>query len=158
MVIFGQDPYPTRNHADGLAFSVDASVSKLPPTLRNIFQELSADCGVIRQSGDLTQWHEQGVLLSNRVLTTQVGTSFSDSKIGWQSITNTVALELGKQDVVAILWGKSAGELSRFFRANWTIQSVHPSPLSAYKGFFGSKPFSRSNEILIKNSLSPIKW
>jgi uracil-DNA glycosylase len=158
VVIFGQDPYPTQGHANGLAFSVSDSISALPPSLRNIFKELLADCGTMRTSGDLIDWFDQGVLLVNRVLTTQVGQSFAHSEYGWQEITNAIACELGKHDVVAILWGKSAGELAKFFRPEWVIQSVHPSPLSAYRGFFGSKPFSACNDILKRNDLKPINW
>ena len=157
-VVFGQDPYPTRGHAHGLAFSVDQSVTALPPSLRNIFTELSTDCGVTRNSGDLSDWFDQGVLLVNRVLTTQTGTSLAHEDFGWQEVTNAVAQELGKHDVVAILWGKSAGELAQYFRPEWRIESVHPSPLSAYRGFFGSKPFSRCNEILVSHQKSPIHW
>ena len=158
VVIFGQDPYPTRGHAHGLAFSVDQSVTALPPSLRNIFTELSSDCGVTRKSGNLSDWFDQGVLLVNRVLTTQTGTSMAHSDFGWQEVTNAVAQELGKHDVVAILWGKSAGDLAHYFRPEWRIESVHPSPLSAYRGFFGSKPFSRCNEILLANNKCPIHW
>jgi uracil-DNA glycosylase len=157
-VIFGQDPYPTRGHAHGLAFSVDPSVTALPPSLRNIFTELFTDCGVTRKSADLSDWFDQGVLLVNRVLTTQTGTSLAHLDFGWQEVTNAVAQELGKHDVVAILWGKSAGELAQYFRPEWRIESVHPSPLSAYRGFFGSKPFSRCNEILVSHQKSPIHW
>ena len=158
VVIFGQDPYPTRGHAHGLAFSVDQSVTALPPSLRNIFTELSSDCGVTRKSVNLSDWFDQGVLLVNRVLTTQRGTSMAHSDFGWQEVTKAVAQELGKHDVVAILWGKSAGELAHHFRPEWRIESVHPSPLSAYRGFFGSKPFSRCNEILQANNKRPIDW
>jgi len=158
VVIFGQDPYPTEGHAHGLAFSVDASVSPLPKSLRNIFSELATDIGTARTSGDLSDWFDQGVLLVNRVLTTRVGASMSHSVLGWQEITDAVAQELGKHDVVAILWGKNAGELSHHFRPEWRIESVHPSPLSAYRGFFGSKPFSRCNEVLVANQQSPIRW
>ena len=158
VVIFGQDPYPTQGHADGLAFSVDEIVSPLPPTLRNIFKELATDCGVTRNRGDLSDWFDQGVMLINRILTTDTGASLTHSDIGWQEITGTVARELGKRQVVAILWGKSAGELSNYFREDWRIESVHPSPLSAYRGFFGSKPFSRCNNILMKNGKTPIQW
>jgi len=158
VVIFGQDPYPTKGHAHGLAFSVDKSVSPLPPSLRNIFKELETDCGVNRTEGDLSDWFDQGVLLINRVLTTESGTSLAHIDLGWQVITDEVAQELGHHDVVAILWGKNAGELSHFFRSEWLIESVHPSPLSAYRGFFGSKPFSSCNEILIEHGISPIRW
>ena len=158
VVIFGQDPYPTQGHADGLAFSVAENVSPLPPSLRNIFKELATDCGVTRTRGDLSDWFDQGVMLINRILTTDKGASLSHPDIGWQEITDVVARELGKRQVVAILWGKSAGELSVNFHEGWRIESVHPSPLSAYRGFFGSKPFSRCNNILMKNGKTPIQW
>ena len=158
VVIFGQDPYPTLGHAHGLAFSVDDSVTPLPPSLRNIFTELSDDCGITRKQGDLSDWFDQGVMLLNRVLTTQTGSSLAHSDFGWQEITDAVAQELGKHEIVAILWGKSAEELARYFSPEWRIESVHPSPLSAYRGFFGSKPFSRCNDILIAQKRSPIRW
>jgi len=158
VVIFGQDPYPTKGHAHGLAFSVDNSVSPLPPSLRNIFEELRTDCGITRNSGDLSDWFAQGVMLMNRVLSTETGASMAHLNLGWQEITDAVAQELGKHDVVAILWGKNAGELAEYFRADWRIESVHPSPLSAYRGFFGSKPFSRCNEILESSNKISIRW
>jgi len=158
VVIFGQDPYPTKGHAHGLAFSVDNSVSPLPPSLRNIFEELRTDCGITRNSGDLSDWFAQGVMLMNRVLSTETGASMAHLNLGWQEITDAVAQELGRHDVVAILWGKNAGELAEYFRPNWRIESVHPSPLSAYRGFFGSKPFSRCNEILKSNNKISIRW
>jgi len=158
VVIFGQDPYPSKGHANGLAFSVNKSVSPLPPSLRNIFAELASDVGVERLDGDLTDWFNQGVLLVNRVLSTEVGTSLAHSDFGWEEVTQSIAQELGKREVVAILWGKNAGELSSFFPAERRIESVHPSPLSAYRGFFGSKPFSRCNQILLSNNQSVINW
>ena len=158
VVIFGQDPYPTQGHAHGLAFSVDDSVTPLPPSLRNIFTELSDDCGITRKQGDLSDWFDQGVMLLNRVLTTQTGSSLAHSDFGWQEITDAVAQELGKHEIVAILWGKSAGELVAYFSPEWRIESVHPSPLSAYRGFFGSKPFSKCNVILARNNLEMISW
>ena len=158
VVIFGQDPYPSKGHAHGLAFSVDRAVAPLPPSLRNILAELDTDCRVTRTPGDLSDWFDQGVLLVNRVLTTQTEFSLAHSNFGWQEVTDAVAHKLGKHDVVAILWGKSAGELSRYFRPEWRIESVHPSPLSAYRGFFGSKPFSRCNSILMEHQKSAIDW
>jgi uracil-DNA glycosylase len=158
VVIFGQDPYPTRGHAHGLAFSVATSVSPLPASLRNIFTELASDCGITRTDGDLSDWFNQGVVLLNRVLTTQTGTSFMHSDLGWQEVTNAVAQELGRHDIVAILWGKSAGELAPYFNPELRIESAHPSPLSAYRGFFGSQPFSRVNSILVARGLQPINW
>ena len=158
VVIFGQDPYPTKGHADGLAFSVDKSVSPLPPSLRNIFKELSSDCGVTRTHGDLSDWFDQGVLLLNRVLSTTTGSSLTHSDLGWREITDAVAQELGNHEVVAILWGKTAGELAVNFREELRIESAHPSPLSAYRGFFGSKPFSRCNDVLNSIGKPPIQW
>lgn len=159
VVIFGQDPYPGLGHAHGLAFSVEKSVTPIPASLRNIFEELSNDLAVPkRDNPDLSVWSDQGVLLLNRILTTEVGTSFAHKNYGWQAITNTVAEELGKHPIVAILWGKSAGELRHYFRDEFVIESAHPSPLAAYRGFFGSKPFSRANEILRINNISEIDW
>ncbi len=157
VVIFGQDPYPTEGNAMGLAFSVPTNVTQIPASLRNIFQELESDLGFGRPlSGDLTSWERSGVLLLNRVLTTRVGKTAAHSDLGWQNITNHIARELGARGVIAILWGKSAQELSGYF-SNY-ISSAHPSPLSAYRGFFGSKPFSRVNELLITQGRIPINW
>jgi len=157
VVIFGQDPYPTEGNAMGLAFSVPTNVTQIPASLRNIFQELESDLGFGRPlSGDLTSWERSGVLLLNRVLTTRVGETAAHSDLGWQHITNHIARELGARGVIAILWGESAQELSGYF-SNY-ISSAHPSPLSAYRGFFGSKPFSRVNELLTSQGRSPINW
>ena len=157
VVIFGQDPYPTEGNAMGLAFSVPTNVTHIPASLRNIFQELESDLGLRRPlSGDLTAWEQSGVLLLNRVLTTRVGETAAHSDLGWQHITNHIARELGAHGVIAILWGKSAQELSGYFSKY--ISSAHPSPLSAYRGFFGSKPFSRANELLVAQGKEPIDW
>jgi uracil-DNA glycosylase len=158
VVIFGQDPYPTPGHAHGLAFSVDSAVSPLPASLRNIFKELESDLGTKRGSGDLTDWSNQGVMLINRTLTTQSGISLAHRKFGWELITETVARVLGQRDVVAVLWGGSAIELKPYFREDLVVSSVHPSPLSAYRGFFGSKPFSQVNSKLIANGIDAIAW
>jgi len=156
-VIIGQDPYPTAGHAHGLAFSTDANVRPLPKSLQNIFVERESDLGIApSDSGDLSAWSVQGVMLLNRVLTTEVGTANAHSTLGWQQITEAVARELGRRDVVAILWGKHAQELSGYFAHR--IESAHPSPLSSYRGFFGSKPFSRANAILLTQGKSPIVW
>lgn len=156
-VIVGQDPYPTPGNAMGMAFSVPPTITKIPQSLRNIFTELETDQGISRPTnGDISRWSAAGVLLLNRVLTTREGESNAHSELGWQSITDHIACELGKRDVVAILWGRQAKELSRFFR--YRVEGVHPSPLSAYKGFFGSKPFSRVNELLISTGRQPIDW
>ena len=158
VVIFGQDPYPTKGHAHGLAFSVDASVSPLPPSLRNIYKELHNDLAISRTNGDLSDWSEQGVMLINRILSTDVGQSMAHSKLGWQKVTETVAQTLGKKDVVAVLWGNTALELKHFFRLDDVVSSVHPSPLSAHRGFFGSSPFSKVNAKLVAKGLKQIDW
>ena len=159
VVIVGQDPYPNPAHANGLAFSVARDVSPLPASLRNIFKEVVSDCELVHpENGDLTRWAEQGVLLLNRVLTTQVNQSLTHSNIGWQVITDEVARILGTHEVIAVLWGKRAQELAPYFSHELVISGVHPSPLSAYRGFFGSKPFSRVNEILAGQGHSSIQW
>jgi uracil-DNA glycosylase len=156
-VIFGQDPYPTSGHAHGLAFSTESHVRPLPKSLHNIFLERESDLGIAPTSnGDLSAWCAQGVMLLNRVLTTEVGIANAHNTLGWQKITEAVARELGSRDVVAILWGNQAQELSSYF--TYGVESAHPSPLSSYRGFFGSKPFSRVNEMLISQGRSPIDW
>ena len=157
VVIFGQDPYPTPGNAMGLAFSIPPEISQIPASLRNIFQELESDLGVEKPvSGDLSSWESSGVLLLNRVLTTRICESAAHANLGWQRITDFIAKELGSRGVVAVLWGKSAQELSQYFQ--YQISSAHPSPLSAYRGFFGSKPFSRTNELLAAQGREPIDW
>lgn len=159
VVIIGQDPYPTPGHAHGLAFSVSSDVTPLPASLRNIFKELESDLGIpMSANGDLSRWAQQGVLLLNRILSTQSGHSLKHELLGWQLITNEIARTLGQRSVVAILWGKNAQELSHFFDPGLTITSAHPSPLSAYRGFFGSKPFSTCNDILSRNNKPAILW
>ena len=158
VVLFGQDPYPTLGHAHGLAFSVETSVTSLPASLRNIFKELHSDLGVTRSQGDLSDWCDQGVMLINRILTTDVGKSLAHEKLGWQEITTAVAQILGKNDVIAVLWGNSALELKSFFPDGDIVSSVHPSPLSAYRGFFGSKPFSQVNAKLLLKGHKTISW
>jgi uracil-DNA glycosylase len=158
VVIFGQDPYPTKGHAHGLAFSVDSKVSPLPASLRNIFKELESDLNVKRSDGDLSDWCDQGVMLVNRVLTTKTGLSLAHEKLGWQEITESVAKILGQRKVVAVLWGSTALQLKSFFQDDLVVSSVHPSPLSAYRGFFGSRPFSQVNERLILQGRDPITW
>lgn len=158
VVIFGQDPYPTPGHAHGLAFSVESTVAPLPASLRNIYKELESDVGIKRASGDLTEWSNQGVMLINRTLTTEPGVSLAHQNFGWELITETVAKVLGQRDVVAVLWGSSAIKLKQFFRKDLVVSSVHPSPLSAYRGFFGSQPFSQVNSKLIASGKDPIFW
>ena len=156
-VIVGQDPYPTPGNAMGLAFSTPSTFTRIPQSLRNIFTELESDQGHATPShGDLSKWSNEGVLLLNRVLTTRQRESNAHEKVGWQRVTDHVASELGKRDVVAVLWGKQAQELSNFF--TFKVESVHPSPLSAYRGFFGSRPFSKVNQILVSQGREPINW
>ena len=156
-VIIGQDPYPTAGNAHGLAFSTPDEVRKIPASLRNIFKELHSDLGLdIPQSGNLEKWRDQGVLLLNRILTTEVGRSNAHSDIGWQVITNAISQAAADQGAVAILWGREAQDLTPVFKES--ISSVHPSPLSAYRGFFGSKPFSKVNEALMRMGREPIDW
>lgn len=155
--IVGQDPYPTRGNAHGLAFSVNPDVQPLPASLRNIFTELVSDLGIEPpKNGDLSPWRGQGVLLLNRVLTTKVGQSNAHAHIGWQEITSQIAQAAASQGAIGVLWGKSAQELSHLF--THSIESVHPSPLSAYRGFFGSKPFSKVNQQLERGGVSLIDW
>lgn len=159
VVIIGQDPYPTPGHAHGLAFSVSSDITPLPASLRNIFLELESDVGIpVSANGDLSRWAEQGVLLLNRILTTESGYSLKHELLGWQEITNEIARTLGQRSVVAILWGKNAQELSHLFDPGLTITSAHPSPLSSYRGFFGSKPFSQTNQLLESIGLPAIRW
>jgi uracil-DNA glycosylase len=156
-VIVGQDPYPTPGNAMGLAFSTPPTITKIPQSLRNIFTELESDQGhAAPAQGDLSKWSNEGVLLLNRVLTTRQGESNAHEKIGWQRVTDHIASELGKRDVVAVLWGRQAQELSKFF--TFKVEGVHPSPLSAYRGFFGSKPFAEVNQLLIAQGREPIDW
>ncbi|MSO28743.1 MAG: uracil-DNA glycosylase [Candidatus Planktophila sp.] len=159
VLIVGQDPYPGVDHAMGLSFSVPAKVKKIPPTLQNIFKELASDLEVSQPiNGDLTHWHEQGVVMLNRTLTCEAGVSNSHSNLGWSQITDRCAQVLGERGVIAVLWGKNAAELVRFFPAGKVITSAHPSPLSAYRGFFGSKPFSSTNRLLSREGEAEIKW
>ena len=156
-VIIGQDPYPTAGNAHGLAFSTPDEVRRIPASLQNIFKELHSDLGLdIPQSGNLEKWRNQGVLLLNRILTTEIGRSNAHSGLGWQVITKSIAEASADQGAVAILWGKEAQGLAPLFKES--ILSVHPSPLSAYRGFFGSKPFSKVNEALIRIGREPIEW
>jgi len=158
VLIVGQDPYPNPNHAMGLAFSVPANIDVLPPTLKNIFKELKNDLNIDRVNGDLTDWSSQGVMLLNRALTIGVDGSPSHLNLGWEKITERVIRILASRGVLAILWGKEAEKVSKFFPNENAIVSAHPSPLSAYRGFFGSKPFSRINQILSSRDQSPINW
>jgi uracil-DNA glycosylase len=159
VLILGQDPYPSAIDAMGLAFSTARSDGRLPASLKNIYRELVDDLGVAYPStGDLSPWCKQGVVLLNRTLTCAEGESNSHKDIGWRVFTDQVVSILAKQGVVAILWGKNAQEVAHYFPEDSCIRSVHPSPLSAHRGFFGSKPFSRSNQILVAKEQDPIEW
>lgn len=161
VLITGQDPYPTPGHPVGLSFSVAPDVRPLPRSLTNIFNELHADLGVHpSESGDLSPWAKQGVLLLNRVLTVRPGTPASHRGKGWEVVTEQAirALVARDQPLVAILWGRDAQSLKPMLGTTPTIESVHPSPLSASRGFFGSKPFSRANELLVAQGAEPVEW
>jgi uracil-DNA glycosylase len=159
VLILGQDPYPNANHANGLAFSVPSNVEKLPASLKNIYKELNSDLGLpVPTHGDLSSWAEQGVVLLNRTLTCRTGESNSHLHVGWDLFTEACVKSLAESGCVAILWGNNAQECAHYFDQNRLITSVHPSPLSAYRGFFGSKPFSRANAALIGLGDKPIDW
>ena len=159
VVIVGQDPYPSADNADGYAFSVRPEVSPLPASLVNIFKELESDLGIPAPSnGNLERWSRQGVLLMNRTLTTIPGESHSHQRSGWMEITEVIIREVASRGTVAILWGGNAQQMSDYFDDSLVIKSAHPSPLSAYRGFFGSKPFSRCNEMLEAMGKTRISW
>lgn len=158
VVILGQDPYPNPTHAMGLAFSVNSLIKPLPASLNNIFKELDSDLGIKRVNGDLSDWSSQGVLLLNRSLTVIPNLSDSHSDIGWHKFTEEVIRVVAARGAIGVLWGKQAQDLSRLFNQFDQFSSPHPSPLSAYRGFFGSKPFSKVNKRLEEKGLSPIKW
>lgn len=164
VLVLGQDPYPTPGHPIGLSFAVDRDVRPLPRSLVNIYQELSTDLGIPPAShGDLTAWTEQGVLMLNRVLTVRAGAAASHRGIGWEQITQTAVEALAARDtpLVAILWGNDARKMAPVLRqggATAIIESPHPSPLSAHRGFFGSRPFSRTNELLEQLGAEPVDW
>ncbi len=159
VIIVGQDPYPNINDACGLAFSVMPRKSGLPGSLMNIQKEIITDIGsTTTADGELTRWSAQGVMLLNRTLTVTAGQSASHATLGWAAITEAIVAECAKRDAIAILWGNSARDLARHFSADRCIEGVHPSPLSAHRGFLGSKPFSRVNSILEQAGQTPIIW
>ncbi|OUS96086.1 uracil-DNA glycosylase [Rhodococcus sp. NCIMB 12038] len=161
VLIVGQDPYPTPGHAVGLSFSVASEVRPVPRSLGNIFTEYSKDLGYqTPTTGDLTPWSRQGVLLLNRVLTVQPGLPASHRKKGWEAVTEQAirALVARPEPLVAILWGRDASTLKPMLGDVPTIESAHPSPLSASRGFFGSRPFSRANELLDGLGAEPVNW
>ena len=158
VVIVGQDPYPNPRYAMGLAFSIPAGVTPLPQSLKNIFAEIKNDLDIDRTNGDLSDWANQGVLLLNRSLTVETGKSNSHSEIGWQGVTEKIFQADANLGAVAILWGNDAQKMSHLFSDSDVFKSAHPSPLSAYRGFFGSKPFSKVNRRLEEQGLTPIQW
>jgi uracil-DNA glycosylase len=161
VLIVGQDPYPTRGHAMGLAFSVPAGVRPMPPSLRNLLTELNHDIGVpMPVHGDLTAWQQQGVMLMNRVLTVAEGTSGSHRGLGWERVTDHAAHVLAGRGgpLVAVLWGRHAQQLRPHLPGVATVVSAHPSPLSAWRGFFGSRPFSRVNSLLAAQDGQAVDW
>ena len=159
VAIFGQDPYPTPGYAHGLAFSVSSSTQPLPASLRNIFKELESDCGVKAGSnGDLHRWSNQGVFLLNQVLTTKPKQSLAHEDFGWQEFTQATAQVVGESGAIGIFWGSKAQKLTQYFDPALSISSPHPSPLSAYRGFFGSAPFSRTNAMLRAQGKNEIDW
>lgn len=163
VVILGQDPYPTRGHAHGLCFSVEPTVRPLPKSLNNIYKEMESDLGIApRSSGDLSHWASQGVLMLNTVLTVREGVANSHQGKGWEKFTDAVFEKIAheKTGVVYILWGKKAIDKSKSVDAtkNLILTSPHPSPLSSYRGFFGSRPLSRANRYLRENGGGEIEW
>ncbi|MBO3128675.1 uracil-DNA glycosylase, partial [Dermatophilus congolensis] len=164
VLIVGQDPYPTPGHAIGLSFSVAPDVHPIPRSLTNIYKELSEDLNIpTPRNGDLTPWADRGVMLLNRVLTVRPGAPASHRGKGWEIITETAIRALAAshahgQPLVAVLWGRDARNLAPLLGNIPRVESAHPSPLSARHGFFGSRPFSRTNELLAQQGAHPIDW
>ena len=162
VVILGQDPYPTPGHAHGLCFSVMPDVKPIPKSLVNIYKELESDLGIVNSNGNLQSWADQGVLLLNSVLTVEAGKANSHQGQGWEKFTDRVIEILNEQTspIVFVLWGAYAQKKGAIVNnsQHLVLRSPHPSPLSAYRGFFGSKPFSKVNNFLTKNSKEPINW
>lgn len=161
VVILGQDPYINKDQANGLSFSVQPGIA-IPPSLRNIFREQRKDLGIIQpNSGDLTKWAEQGVLLLNTTLTVRAGLSNSHQGKGWGIFTDSIIKYLGqKENIVFMLWGNNAKAKRKLIdnSKNLILEAAHPSPLSATRGFFGCQHFSKANNYLIEHNLSPIDW
>lgn len=161
VLIVGQDPYPTPGHPIGLSFAVEKHVRPLPASLRNIYRELSSDLGVVPpEHGDLSAWSERGVMLLNRSLTVRPGAPASHSGKGWEEVTGAAieALAARGGPLVALLWGRHAQSLRPMLGPVPCVESVHPSPLSAHRGFFGSRPFSRVNELLVAQGAPAMDW
>lgn len=161
VLVVGQDPYPTIGHPIGLCFAVERDVRPLPASLRNIYQELATDVGVTPpEHGDLSAWSDRGVMLLNRVLTVRPGAPASHQGKGWEEVTQCAIEALVRRGgpLAAILWGRQAQSLKPMLGAVPWVESVHPSPLSAHRGFFGSRPFSRVNELLVGQGGAPMDW
>jgi uracil-DNA glycosylase len=161
VLVVGQDPYPTPGHAVGLSFSVAPEVRPVPRSLANIFRELQSDLDVpAPTNGDLTPWADRGVLLLNRVLTVTPGAAGSHRGRGWEAVTEQAIIALAERGgpLAAVLWGRDAQGLKPVLGPVPWVQSVHPSPLSASRGFFGSRPFSRVNDLLLRQGGTPVDW
>lgn len=161
VLIVGQDPYPTPGHPIGLSFAVDAHVRPLPRSLSNIYRELESDLGIAPAAhGDLSAWADQGVMLLNRVLTVAPGAPASHRGWGWEAVTEHAIRTLVARDrpLVAILWGRDAAKLRPMLGEVPAVESAHPSPLSASRGFFGSRPFSTTNSLLERQGAVPVDW
>jgi len=162
VVILGQDPYPTPGHAHGLCFSVMPEVKPIPKSLINIYKELEDDLGIVNSNGNLQSWADQGVLLLNSVLTVEAGKANSHQGQGWEQFTDRIIEVLNEQTspVAFVLWGAYAQKKGSIVNnpQHFVLRSPHPSPLSSYRGFFGSKPFSKINNFLIENGKEPVNW
>lgn len=161
VLIVGQDPYPTPGHPIGLSFAVDPHVRPVPRSLQNIYRELRDDLGIEPPAhGDLSAWSRAGIMLLNRVLTVRPGAPASHRGKGWEEVTDHAIRSLVARGtpLVAILWGRDAQNLRPLLGSTPVIESVHPSPLSASRGFFGSKPFSRANALLAEQGAAPVDW
>ena len=162
VIILGQDPYPNKKHAHGLAFSIPETCEDLPRSLKNILKELEDDIGVIKTNGNLTDWAKEGVLLLNLTLTVEEGKPGSHKRKGWDKLTKEILQKLNdyRRYLVFILWGKPAQSLAGIIdpSKHLILESAHPSPQSSYRGFFGSKPFSKTNAYLVENQIEPINW
>ena len=161
VLIVGQDPYPTPGHPVGLSFSVEPDVRPIPRSLQNIYRELGSDLGLpTPANGDLSPWADHGVLLLNRVLTVQPGAPGSHRGKGWEAVTEQAirALVARGGPLVAILWGRDAQTLGPLLGSTPRIESAHPSPMSADRGFFGSRPFSQANALLTEQGGAPVDW
>ncbi|MFK5915134.1 MAG: uracil-DNA glycosylase [Woeseiaceae bacterium] len=162
VVILGQDPYPTQGHAHGLCFSVMPGVKPIPKSLVNIYKELEADLGIVNSNGNLQSWADQGVLMLNSVLTVEAGNTNSHKGQGWEQFTDCIINVLNEQSspIAFVLWGAYAQKKGSIVNntEHLVLRSPHPSPLSSYRGFFGSKPFSQVNDFLVESGKEPINW